>query len=161
MSSSLRPTTFADLNFVLTAENHPDNRDFVSQWTRQQHEEAIADPNTLHFIIEAEGAVGYTILYGLTDPHQSLCIQRLVITQKGKGYGKATLRLLQQLAFETWNIHRLWLDVKDYNHRAWHVYESVGFQLEGILRDCVRKGDRFESFAIFSMLKPEYPTRRS
>ena len=161
MPSVLRPTTSEDLDFVLTAENHPDNRDFVSQWTRQQHEEAIADPDALHFIIEAGGAVGYTILYGLTEPNQALCIQRLVITQKGKGYGKATLRLLQKLAFEDWNAHRLWLDVKDYNQRARHVYESVGFQFEGIMRECAKKGDRFESFAIFSILKPEYQSRLS
>ncbi|MBW4517169.1 MAG: GNAT family N-acetyltransferase [Timaviella obliquedivisa GSE-PSE-MK23-08B] len=161
MSSVLRPTTSEDLDFVLAAENHSDNRDFVSQWTRQQHEEAIADPDALHFIIEAEGAIGYTILYGLTDPNQVLCIQRLVITQKGKGYGKATLKLLQKLAFEDWNTHRLWLDVKDYNHRAWHVYESVGFRLEGILRECVKKGEHFESFAIFSILKPEYQSQLS
>jgi diamine N-acetyltransferase len=157
----LCPTPLQDLDFVIAAENHPDNRDFVSQWTREQHEQTIADPNAFHFIIEAEGErVGYTMLYGLTDPNQSLCIQRLVITQKGKGYGKATLRLLQKLAFEEWQIHRLWLDVKDYNLRARHVYESVGFQLDGVLRECVKRGSaiepRFESFAIFSILKPEY-----
>ncbi len=161
MPIALRLTISEDLDFVLATENHPDNRDFVSQWTRQQHEEAIADPNALHFILGTEGAVGFTILYGLTDPNQSLCIQRLVITQKGKGYGKATLRLLQKLAFEDWNAHRLWLDIKDYNQRARHVYESVGFQFEGIMRECVRKGDRFESFAIFSILKPEYQSRLS
>jgi diamine N-acetyltransferase len=161
MTIALRPTQVEDLDFVLTAENHPDNRDFVSQWTRQQHEDAIADPNMSHFLIESlvepEGAiVGYTILSGLTDANQSLCIQRLVITQKGAGHGKATLRLLQKRAFEEWQAHRLWLDVKDFNHRARHVYESVGFQFEGVLRECVKNGDRFESFAILSILESEY-----
>jgi diamine N-acetyltransferase len=161
MPIHLRPTTPQDLDFVLIAENHPDNRNFVSQWTREQHEQTIADPNALHFIIEAEGAIaGYTMLHGLTDPNQSLCIQRLVITQKGNGYGKATLRLLQKRAFEDWHAHRLWLDVKDYNHRARQVYESVGFQLEGVMRECVKKGDSFESFAIFSILQSEYQDLR-
>jgi diamine N-acetyltransferase len=109
-----------------------------------------------HLIVESDVAIGYVIVYGLTDPNQNLCIQRIVITQKGKGYGKATLRLIQELAFGTWNAHRLWLDVKDFNDRARHVYESVGFQFEGILRDVVKVEDRFESYAILSILKPEY-----
>jgi diamine N-acetyltransferase len=157
MPIHLRPTISQDLDFVLTAENHPDNRDSVSQWTREQHEQTISTPNALHFVIEADNViVGYTMLHGLTDPNQSLCIQRLVITQKGNGYGKATLRLLQKRAFEEWHSHRLWLDVRDHNHRAKHVYESVGFHLEGVMRECVKKGDRFESIAIFSILKSEY-----
>jgi diamine N-acetyltransferase len=161
MPISLRPTSSDDLDFVLAAENHDDNRNFVSQWARAEHEEAIANPDMAHLIVEADAPIGYVpigyvIVYGLTDPNQSLCIQRIVITQKGKGYGKATLRLIQGLAFETWNAHRLWLDVKDFNDRARHVYESVGFQFEGILRDVVKVGNGFESYAIMSILKSEY-----
>jgi diamine N-acetyltransferase len=162
MQIQLRPTHLTDLDFVLAAENHPDNRDFVSQWTRQAHEAAIASPNMGHFIVEAHGeGVGYAIVQDLQDPNQCIGIQRLVITQKGYGYGKAALRLLQKCAFEEWNAHRLWLDVKDYNQRARHVYESVGFQFEGILRECVKRDDntpnpRFDSFAILSILKQEY-----
>jgi diamine N-acetyltransferase len=157
MSIDLRPTTSQDLNFVLNAENHPDNREFISQWRREQHEQAISNLNALHFVIEADNeSVGYAMLHGLTDPNQSLCIQRIVVTQKGCGYGKATLRLLQKYAFEEWGTHRLWLDVKDYNHRARHVYESVGFHLEGVMRECIKKDDHFQSIAIFSILKSEY-----
>jgi diamine N-acetyltransferase len=164
MPIHLRPTSTDDLDFVLAAENHQDNRDFIGQWSKAEHEAAIADPDMAHFVVIdgdpcdiCEAArVGYVIVYGLTDPNQSLCIQRIVITEKGKGYGKATLRLIQKLAFETWNAHRLWLDVKDFNDRARHVYESVGFRFEGILRDSVKVGNQFESYAILSILQPEY-----
>jgi diamine N-acetyltransferase len=157
MQIQLRSTDIADLDFVLAAESHPDNRDFISQWTRHAHEEAIASANMGHFIVEANGeGAGYAIVQDLQDPNQCIGITRLVITQKGNGYGKAVLRLLQKSAFEDWNAHRLWLDVKDYNQRARHVYESVGFRFEGILRECVKRGDRFESYAILSILKDEY-----
>jgi diamine N-acetyltransferase len=157
MPIQLRPTCLADLDFVIDAENHPDNRDFVSQWTRQAHEEAIASPNMGHFIAEASGEiVGYAIVQDLQDPNQCIGILRLVITQKGYGYGKAVLRLLQKCAFEEWNAHRLWLDVKDYNDRARHVYESVGFRFEGVMRECVKRGESFESFAILAILRHEY-----
>ena len=61
---SLRPTTADDLDFVMALERHPDNAPFVGQWTRQQHEAAIADRLREHWIIEdrATGrSVGFLI----------------------------------------------------------------------------------------------------
>ncbi len=37
-----RPTRLADLNFVVATEQHPDNRAFVGQWSRQEHASAVA-----------------------------------------------------------------------------------------------------------------------
>lgn len=155
----LRPTAIADLDFVLWAEQHEDNRTFVTQWTQQQHEATFTNADCSHLIIEQIQdccPVGYVILAGLTNVHQSIELLRLVITHKGQGYGKITLKLVQQIAFEQLYAHRLWLDVKDYNSRARHVYQTVGFVEEGKLRDCIKSGDRFESLIILSMLRPEY-----
>lgn len=81
-----------------------------------------------------------------------MCIKRIVIQSKGRGYGKSTLALLTQWVFTETPAHRLWLDVKDHNARAQHVYESAGFALEGTLRECVKNGDAFESAMIISIL---------
>ena len=66
-----------------------------------------------------------------------------MIVQKGQGYGHAALRLLKKVAFEQWQAHRLWLDVKDFNHRARHLYAAEGFVVEGTLRECLKNGDSF------------------
>ena len=67
----LRPTTQADLDFVVQSETSDDNRAFVGQWSHQKHLVALADPNIVHLIIEAiddNQPVGYIIVTELTDP---------------------------------------------------------------------------------------------
>jgi RimJ/RimL family protein N-acetyltransferase len=155
----LRKTSRWDLSFVISAERAEDNRNFVAQWTQEQHKAALSQPDMRHLIIEhleTRKPVGYVILAGLKDPNQSIEFRRIVVTDKGKGYGRSAVRLVKQLAFNELNAHRLWLDVKVYNAYARHLYESEGFVVEGILRECVKAGDIFESLVVMSMLVREY-----
>jgi RimJ/RimL family protein N-acetyltransferase len=155
----LRPTTVADLHFVLAAEADAGNRRFVLQWSREQHEAAVMSPTCAHHIVQ-DGRrghkVGYAIILGLAGPHHSIEFRRLVITTKGLGYGRAAVRAIKQFAFETCAAHRLWLDVKDFNHRAKRLYESEGFVTEGFLRECYLGEEGFESVYVMSVLASEY-----
>jgi len=155
----LKPTVENDLNFVLQAENHQDNSAFVGQWTKQHHLDSLSNDDIAHFIIEIiadNSSVGYTILKGLTDLNQIIELKRLVITDKGKGYGRETLRLIKKLSFEQLKAHRLQLDVKEHNIRAKKLYESEGFIIEGCLRECFKNLDKWESLILMSMLRKEY-----
>jgi RimJ/RimL family protein N-acetyltransferase len=156
---STRPTALSDLSFVIDAESAPENQPFIGQWSHEKHAAALKDPDVAHFIVEAQGQpVGYVILTGCTNADRSVCFMRLVITEKGKGYGRAALRLACAYAFETLGAHRFWLDVKTFNTRAQALYESEGFVFEGILRECLRSDDgEYQSLAVFSILSCEYP----
>ncbi|MFZ0061118.1 MAG: GNAT family N-acetyltransferase [Pyrinomonadaceae bacterium] len=159
MSIRLLRTGENDLDFVLGAEQSAENRSFVSGWVRAQHLGALTSEDVLHLIIEntADGSrVGYVILAGLADANQNIELRRIVVTEKGKGYGKEALRLVKKLAFEELKAHRLWLDVKEHNVRARHLYESGGFVVEGVLRECIKGEVGFESLVVMSMLCGEY-----
>jgi RimJ/RimL family protein N-acetyltransferase len=159
MNIRLLRTRKDDLDFVLSAEQSAENRSFISVWTREQHLDALTCKNLSHLIIEniTEGSrVGYVILAGLADANQSIELRRIVVTEKGKGYGKEALRLVKKMAFQELKAHRLWLDVKEHNVRARHVYESEGFVAEGVLRECIKSEDGFESLVVMSMLCGEY-----
>lgn len=156
---SLLRTTPAHIEFVYEAERHPDNRPFVSQWSQEEHRLAADDPNILHLIIESEQdgrAVGYLLLVGLQSPHHSMEIRRLVITDKGKGYGREALRLAKSLAFDRYGAHRLWLDVRGGNDRAQQLYQSEGFIIEGVLRESMLVEGSYHSLTIMSILEDEY-----
>jgi diamine N-acetyltransferase len=155
----LRWTTEDDLDAVLQLEQDKENRAYVFSWTREQHRVACTNPDLAHLIIETKqetALIGFLLLAGRENTHRSVEFRRIVIADKGKGYGKEALRLVKQLVFEQWQAHRLWLDVFDYNHRARHVYTSEGFTEDGVLRECVLRGERFESLVIMSLLAPEY-----
>jgi diamine N-acetyltransferase len=159
VSVRLRPTTPEDLDFVLDAERDPENARFILPWTREQHVRALADPDVAHRIIELgspRDRFGFVLLLGLTSPHGSLEFRRIVVTAKGRGLGRAAVRAVKHFAFEEHKAHRLWLDVKEFNARARHLYASEGFVEEGVLRECLRSDSGFDSLVIMSMLASEY-----
>ena len=157
MMVSLRSTTQGDLEWAIAVEQ--DNYPFVAQWTQEQHRAALTDPDISHLIIEhttVEQPVGYLILAGLTDPNQSIELKRIVITDRGKGYGSQALRLVLKHAFEELEAHRVWLDVKDYNQRAKKLYEAHGFVVERVLRECLKTEEGYKSLIIMSVLRQNY-----
>lgn len=154
----LRRTEETDVDYVFGAEHSEENCRFVIPWSREQHLKALTDPDLAHLIVQTETKVGYIILAGLLDPNQGIEFRRIVITEKGRGYGKAALEMVKEVAFETYNAHRLWLDVKAQNHRARAVYRAAGFIVEGTLRECLHAGNGYDSLVIMSMLRQEYRT---
>lgn len=165
-----RPTAVADIPFVLAAESHPDNAPYVTQCSQSWHEGAIASKDCAHFIFEAPQAtpskasnegikrnpMGYSVLAGIESPHRSLEIRRIVVVEKGQGYGREILQWVKAFAFEKLGHHRLWLDVLESNHRAKALYESEEFVAEGIIREGAKTATGYESMILMSMLESEY-----
>lgn len=159
---SLRPTEANDVDFVLKAESNPENSIYVGQWTKKQHLDAILEEDILHLIIEENKdskPIGYIIMAGLQNPNRNIEFRRIVITEKGKGFGREALKLVKRLSFNALKAHRLWLDVREHNHRGQYLYKSEGFTEEGQLRECILNKDKFESLIIMSILENEYLAR--
>ena len=154
----LRPTGEDDLDFVLREEGDEENRPFIGRWPRDRHLRALADEDVEHLISEDGGGVpvGYAILTGIGDPGRIVCLKRLMVAEKGRGYGRAVLRLVKERAFGELGAHRLWLDVKEGNARARGLYESEGFVREGVLRDSLWTGEVHETLVVMSILESEY-----
>lgn len=154
----LRKASLDDLEFIMRTEHHEDNKDFIIRWTLEQHKVSLEDADKQSFIIETRTrkSVGYVIIAGLNNMNHSVELVRIVISEKGKGYGTQAIQMLQKYVFESLKAHRLWLDVKDYNQRARHIYESLGFKIEGTLRECLKNENRYDSLVIMSMLKNEF-----
>jgi RimJ/RimL family protein N-acetyltransferase len=148
---------------VISVEQDPANRPYITPWDRTQHEGAIRFPDFRHFIVEAGddwARSGFVILQGCRNPHGSVELKRIVLQAKGQGLGRRCVRLLAQMAFRDLGAHRFWLDVKAGNTRAQALYRSEGFVEEGRLRDSVRVGDGWDSLIVMSMLEHEYAARR-
>ena len=124
---------------------------------RAVHERQMADADCLYYMVEEKGErAGYVILRGLTSINRCVELKRIVIAKPGRGLGRQVLRALIDKSFGELAAHRLWLDVYDDNHRALHVYRSLGFVEEGTLRECVKCEGRYRSLVVMSMLESEY-----
>ncbi|WP_230873837.1 GNAT family N-acetyltransferase [Paenibacillus woosongensis] len=157
-----RPTMASDLEMVLAIENEHENIAYIIPWPRDQHMAALCDSDKRHIVIEDQVAnlVGYLILAGLDSPHHSIELVRIVIAEKNKGYGREAIKAILQYVFDGLSAHRVWLDVKEYNERAKQLYSALGFKQEGILRECIKNGDQYESLIVMSLLRQEFTILR-
>ncbi|MGB3184449.1 MAG: GNAT family protein [Ornithinimicrobium sp.] len=82
--------------------------------------------------------IGEVVLHDWDEGNQS-CGFRILIGRVGRGRGLGTeaTRLIIQYALGPMGLHRIGLEVYDFNPRARHVYEKVGFVHEGTGRDAL------------------------
>jgi RimJ/RimL family protein N-acetyltransferase len=73
--------------------------------------------------------VGEVVLNGIDWGTRSANF-RIALASKnyfGKGFGSEATRLILTFGFESLDLHRIELEVFDFNPRAQHVYEKIGF----------------------------------
>ncbi len=154
----LRRALPADLPFILQHEEKFRGLGFVGGDDQSTHHRQLTDPDCLYLLIEVDGSpAGYAILRGLASANGSVELKRIVIAEPGQGVGRQALQAVIAKVFGEFRAHRLWLDVFEDNSRARHVYRSLGFVEEGVLRECIKRGEAYRSLVVMSMLETELP----
>ena len=76
-------------------------------------------------------------------------------------YGSAAMVKLLDAAFYTYNMHRAWVAVPEYNLPALRMCEHIGFVLEGRLRRRQLRGGQWYDSLSMGLLADEYSRRRA
>lgn len=71
------------------------------------------------------------------------------------GYGTDMMRTVCRVGFDMMNLNRIELTVYDWNPRAIRVYEKIGFQKEGVLRDGMFRAGKWHDLVLMGLLKGE------
>jgi Acetyltransferase (GNAT) domain len=74
----------------------------------------------------------------------------------GRGLGTKATRLVLAFAFGALDLHRVELEVYDFNPRARRVYEKVGFVVEGVRRDALWWDGAWHGAVMMAILAPEW-----
>lgn len=74
----------------------------------------------------------------------------------GKGYGSEAMRVALAFAFHELNLHRVQLTVFSYNERAIALYEKLGFQRDGTLREFLQRDGRRYDMYLYGLLRREW-----
>ena len=155
----LRVAEESDLDFILASEAAPENARYIIADSRSYHLDTLDSPASVHLIVERkdDGApLGFIMASGLNSPHHEQYWRRVIINEPNKGYGKEAMNLLLGWAFEDAGAHRGWLDCKEYNDRALHVYESVGLKREGVMRETILVNGTYENLVMLGILDREW-----
>ena len=162
-SVSLRPLEQEDLRFVHSLDN---NANVMRYWFEepfvsfdelvQIYERHIHDQSERRFIIvnAQHESVGLVELVEINPIHRN-CEFQIIISPKnqGHGYAKRATRLAVDYAFNVLNLHKVYLYVDTENTKAIHIYQSIGFETEGVLRKTFFANGQYRDAAIMGIFQ--------
>lgn len=78
----------------------------------------------------------------------------LSVAATGRGIGREAIRLLLDYAFDRVRLHRVQLEVFDFNDRARRAYEKCGFEVEGRMREALHWDGEWHDVLVMAALRP-------
>lgn len=141
---TLRPLEREDLKFVHQLNN---NASIMRYWFEEPYEACmelaqlydkhIHDQHERRFILEVAGnQVGLVELVDIRSIHRRAEFQIIIApAHQGKGYARSATLKAMTYAFNVLNLHKLYLIVDRDNVRAIHIYQALGFEPEGELKE--------------------------
>lgn len=167
----LRPLRTEDTDLLVNWRNNPlilatvlDPRPITAEQHLAWYNHLIQNDHHLEFIIELKengkpiGRIGLNdVDYRNQKAEYSISLGDP--TEWGKGYGVDASYLLLDFGFEELNLQKIYLKVFAENHRAVKLYDKIGFELEGTLRNEIYKNGHFQNLLYMSILRENYLAR--
>lgn len=162
----LRRADLMDLDYILELEYRAENVKYIVPFDKLFHTKVLEghveeSMDVLAEEIATGERVGYFLINGLKTEAKEIEWTHVVVDKKGCGYGHEAMKLLKAWSFDVLGFHRAWLDCKDYNARALHLYETEGMLREGLIRETIVTNGRYENLVILGMLAREYQARKA
>jgi RimJ/RimL family protein N-acetyltransferase len=166
----LRPVQEEDAPALLDATQDAQNMrwtgtaaSFTLEQLRAHYRQVATQDDRFDFAItEADDPrsrwLGEAVLRNV-DRHNRCAGYRIALggpAQFGRGLGTRASRLVLDFAFGALDLHRVELEVYDFNARARHVYEKLGFVVEGVRRDALWWDGAWHGAVSMAMLAPEW-----
>ena len=150
----LRRAVEADLDFIMDLEYAEDNLPFIVPFDRDFHTNIVtkgeASMDVIVEEVETGEPVGYFLVAGLKTDAKEMEWTHVI---------HEAMQLIKKWCFAVQKFHRAWLDCKDYNTRALHLYESEGMVREGLIRETILTNGVYENLVILGILDREYEAR--
>lgn len=121
------------------------------------------DQHTFAIVLKDGALIGTCALRNFNWSARSAEIG-IVIGEKaqwGKGYGGDAVDLLLTIAFQSLNLHKVWLTCATYNERGLRAYSRLGFREDGRMRDDRFMDGRYHDTVVMSILEDEWRNRRA
>lgn len=121
---------------------------------------AADDRLVLGVVDRASGdLVGEVVLAGWDEANRSCWFRTLIgAAGRGRGLGTEATRLIVDHGFRMLGLHRITLEVYDFNPRARHVYEKVGFVHEGTGREALLFDGEWVDVHFMGLLESDWTT---
>lgn len=110
------------------------------------------------FILANKGErVGFVALYEIEQRHRTAEFAIMIDPiHQGNGYAVPATQLAIDYAFSMLNLHKLYLHSIKVNEKAIHIYQKVGFQVEGELKEQFFVDGKYQDAVMMSIFQRDY-----
>lgn len=128
-------STFAIEQYILSLENNP----FRAGEVRFMAE-----------TIESKVLIGHVDLFDIDALHRRAGVGILIEEgQRGKGFGKEILNILERWCKNSLNLHQLWCTISTNNVESIHLFTSDGFRQTGKREHWILEGNQWKDELFF------------
>ena len=162
---ALRPVEESDLGLIMRWRNSPEVSAYLfstAAYTMEGQRKWFArlrESGDIYAIAEYQGTpFGLGRIVNIDAAHRKCEIGGEIgdLSFRGKGLGKKLFYLLTKHCFRSLGMNRVYLKVFASNAVAIHIYESLGYQHEGVLRQDVLKEGAFRDVLVMGVLRDEW-----
>ena len=162
---TLRPLEREDLPFVHGLDN---NINVMRYWFEEPYEalvelvdiyeKHIHDQSERRFIVNRDGtSIGLVELVEIKEIHRNAEFQIIIAPEyQGQHYASRAAQLAIDYSFCVLNLHKLYLVVDKENFKAIHIYEKLGFEPEGVLRQEFFINGRYRDVIRMALFQKDY-----
>lgn len=151
----LKMINSADIEYMLGGFSFPVSMEAQKKWI---HELENTETTLRCMIVpyDTSNAVGTVILSNIDYKNGNAQVHiKLGEKFQGKGYGQESLALIIRYAWDELRLHLIYANVNGYNIPSQKVFEKLGFEKEGILRERIYKKGKYEDVFMYSLIKGE------
>lgn len=141
---------------------HPFTEEHAKKWIAG-HAEAFARGNALHFAITLASTgswVGAIELRAIDTEHRHAELSFWIgVEWWGQDFATEAARAVVRHGFEQLNLNRILAFHMARNPASGRVLEKIAMRREGLLRQCVRKWNRFEDVVLMAVLHEDWAAK--
>ncbi len=164
----LRPIEADDAKFLAMGENDSTVREALflafpvsSKAEQEKVEQLIKSKDAIVLIIvekETDQPVGQTAFFRIDYVSRAAVFYLAILDPAywSKGFGSEATLMMVDYAFKTLNLNRIQLHVCAENLPAIKIYERVGFQKEGVLRQAMFRKGNYVDFWVMGILRSDW-----
>jgi diamine N-acetyltransferase len=160
----LRSIEAEDAEFLRSMINDPEMEAYVigysfpvSKAAQEEWIRSLSDrKNELRAIIDVNGeAIGAAMLTNIDFKNGTAEIHIKIAEKKNRkcGYGKDTISSLTEYAFDELRLNCIYCSIREDNMSSQRLFESCGYQYEGILRRRMFKSGRYFDLKSYSAIR--------
>ncbi|MFA6082079.1 MAG: GNAT family protein [Patescibacteria group bacterium] len=144
------PKVKANLGWqIRNGVTHKDNVRWFNRYQKNKYDK--------RFTVKANGIpVGLVGLTGQNpvDKHAELFIMIGEDEYRGLGIGRKACEYIIKYGFEKLKLHKIFLAVYSYNLPAINLYKSLGFEVEGVLKEQVFYDQKYQDEIQMGLINP-------